>query len=86
MSYIYVFENFQAFTEAGLSPGFHTMKHAEKRLQERKKELDKAALPSTKRRRLILKHDRAMVQGTQEVVEGDTYDSGSYHFCLCRFM
>jgi len=66
----------QAFSEAGLSPGDHTKKYAAKRMIAREKQSAKSALPSTKRRRLILKQERASFQGTQEVLEGATYQSG----------
>lgn len=61
---------------AGLSPGEFTKKYADKRMQERMRELQVSSLPSTKRRRLILKHERATTQGSLEVQEGASYQSG----------
>ncbi|XP_060605467.1 uncharacterized protein LOC132757985 [Ruditapes philippinarum] len=37
------------------------------------------ALPSTKRRRLILKQERSINQGAHEALEGATYESGIGH-------
>ena len=35
-----------------------------------------SALPSVKRRRLILKQERAITQAASETLEGKTYESG----------
>jgi hypothetical protein len=39
-------------------------------------------LPSTKRRRQILKQERAITQGAQEVLVGISYQSGIYQLFL----
>lgn len=61
----------------GISPGAHTMKYAKKCMDIRKRRQVHSALPSTKRRRLILKQERATTQGAHEVLEGDSYQSGT---------
>lgn len=40
---------------------------------------EKSQLPSTKRRRNILKQERAVVQNASEVLEGISYQSGIGH-------
>lgn len=69
-------ERNEVHEEAGLSPGGYTKQYADKRMTERTKQLERSALPSTKRRRLILKQERATIQGALEVQEGDSYSSG----------
>ncbi|XP_033724552.1 uncharacterized protein LOC117314595 [Pecten maximus] len=66
----------QANEKAGLSPGHHTVKYAERTLKQRRKSQARTQLPSTKRRRLILKQERAITQGAQDTLEGDSYESG----------
>jgi hypothetical protein len=66
--------------EAGLSPGGYTKQYADKRMTERTKQLERSALPSTKRRRLILKQEQATIQGALEVQEGDSYSSGNFTY------
>ena len=67
----------QVHSEMGLSPGVHTVKYAKKCMQSRKRSQEKSALPSSKRRRLILKQERATTQGANEVIEGVSYQSGT---------
>ncbi|XP_060565928.1 LOW QUALITY PROTEIN: uncharacterized protein LOC132724962 [Ruditapes philippinarum] len=69
----------RANVDAGLSPGVHTLKHAEKCQKNRERVQAKMELPSTKRRRLELKKERAVNQGAQEVLEGVSYQSGIGH-------
>jgi len=66
----------QANADAGLSPGAHTLKHAERCQKRRERVQAKMLLPSKKRRRLELKQERAVNQGAQEVLEGVSYQSG----------
>ncbi|XP_060561615.1 uncharacterized protein LOC132721341 [Ruditapes philippinarum] len=63
----------------GLSPGTHTVRHAEKCMKQREKKREKAKSPSTKLRQLLLKQERATNQGANEALEGDTYQSGIGH-------
>ena len=60
----------------GLSPGIHSVKFYKKGLKRRLERRSKAAIPSTKRRRLILKEERATNQGAKETLEGISYQSG----------
>jgi len=46
-------------------------------MKRRIRNQEKAQLPSTKRRRLILKQERAITQGAAEALEGQTYQSGA---------
>ncbi|XP_060597360.1 uncharacterized protein LOC132751224 [Ruditapes philippinarum] len=62
--------------KAGLSPGMHTLSYAEKCQRTRKHVDEKMKLPSSKRRRLELKQERAVNQGAQEVLQGVSYQSG----------
>ncbi|XP_053385649.1 uncharacterized protein LOC128545990 [Mercenaria mercenaria] len=71
--------HYSAHTKAGLSPGVHTIRYAEKCAKSRKRSSDLSQLPSTKRRRLILKQERATTQGAQEALEGVSYQSGIGH-------
>lgn len=59
-----------------LSPGQHSVKYYQKGLKRRLDRQLKASLPSTKRRRLVLKQERATNQGAQETLEGVSYQSG----------
>ena len=59
-----------------MSPGFHTVKYAERCDKRRELQAQHNAKPSTKRRRLELSAERAVVQGASEALEGDTYESG----------
>lgn len=45
-------------------------------MRHRKRIQEKACLPSTKRRRLILKQERVVTQGANEALEGSSYQSG----------
>lgn len=65
-------------TTAGLSPGTHTEQYATKMAKKRKAMQEKSQLPSTKRRRMILKQERAVVQSASEVLEGISYQSGKF--------
>ncbi len=65
---------FQVNEEAGLSPGKHTVEYANKRDGERLRKQQKADLPSTKRRRLVLKQERSTNQAASEVLEGTSYE------------
>ncbi|XP_056018341.1 uncharacterized protein LOC125682729 isoform X2 [Ostrea edulis] len=47
--------------------------------KKRKAMQEKSQLPSTKRRRMILKQERAVVQSASEVLEGISYQSGIGH-------
>lgn len=67
---------YQAHEESGVSPGKFTEEHAGKRMKRRKEVQEKIQLPSTKLRRLVLKQERAVTQGAQEALEGDSYQSG----------
>ena len=60
----------------GLSPGKYTETYAEKAMKKRKYKQEVNALPSTKRRRLVLKQERAVTQGAQEALEGTSYQTG----------
>ncbi|XP_062607534.1 uncharacterized protein LOC134269349 [Saccostrea cucullata] len=44
--------------------------------RHRKRVQEKSSLPSTKRRRLMLKQERAVTQGANEALEGASYQSG----------
>ena len=68
----------QANEQAGLSPGTFTQKYADKQMKRRRKAQEKSALPSTKRRRLILKQERAITQAATETLEGQWYASGTW--------
>lgn len=67
---------FQAFGKNGLSPGYFNMKFSSKMDYNRVKKREKTSLPETKRRRLILKQERANQKNASEVSEGSTYQSG----------
>ncbi|XP_060593897.1 uncharacterized protein LOC132748331 [Ruditapes philippinarum] len=71
----------KGYSMLGLSPGTHTVRHAEKCMKQREKKREKAKSPSTKLRRLLLKQERATNQGANEALEGDTYQSGKF---ICR--
>lgn len=75
---VFIFCIFQVHSEAGLSPGTFTKRYADKHMQKRMRELHVSSLPSTKRRRLILKQERATTQGSLEVLEGASYQSGTF--------
>ena len=47
-------------------------------MRHRKRVQEKSQLPSTKRRRLILKQERAVTKGANEALEGASYESGDY--------
>lgn len=68
---------FQAFAENGLSPGHFNAKYSAKVDLEREKQRAKMNLPETKRRRLVLKLERATQKGAYEASEGATYQSGT---------
>lgn len=70
----------------GLSPGAHTVKHAEKCMKQREEKREKAKSPSTKYRRLLLKQERATNQGANEALEGDTYQSGKFKIMLNTYI
>lgn len=70
--------DFDSLTSAGLSPGKHTEEYATKRAMKRKAMQEKSQLPSTKRRRNILKQERAVVQNASEVLEGISYQSDKF--------
>ncbi|XP_060572014.1 uncharacterized protein LOC132730174 [Ruditapes philippinarum] len=69
----------KGYSKAGLSPGVHTKKYADKCMKRRLYKQEKAKLPSTKRRRLFLKKERAICQGANEALEGVSYQSGIGH-------
>ncbi|XP_061170673.1 uncharacterized protein LOC133180113 [Saccostrea echinata] len=79
--YTNVWKQFQdsANEKGGISPGKFTEEHARKRMKRRREVQNKIQLPSTKLRRLILKQERAVTQGAQETLEGDSYQSGIGH-------
>ena len=60
----------------GLSPGKYTVKYADKCQKRRLQKQQSQSLPSVKRRRLILKQERATSQGAMEALEGVSYESG----------
>lgn len=66
-------------SEAGLSPGVHSLRYADKCLKHRKRVQERSALPSTKRRRLQLKQERSITQGAQEALEDMSYQSEIGH-------
>ena len=66
----------QVNTESGLSPGHFTEEYAATAAKNRKRKQAISHLPSTKRRRLILKKERAINQGAYEALEGQSYQSG----------
>jgi hypothetical protein len=68
-----------------LSPGQFTEEYAAKADQKRKRKQARSQLPSTKRRRLILKQERAVNQGASEALEGQSYQSGIYYFSCNMF-
>ena len=72
---IFIF-TLKVYEEAGLSPGIHTKKHADKQFKRRLKVGERSRLPSTKRRRLQLKQERNVTQCALQALEGDTYQSG----------
>ena len=61
---------------AGLSPGVHTQAYADKCNKKRLLGQQKRQLPSTKRRRLILKQERAINQIASESLLESSYHSG----------
>ena len=61
-----------------MQKGVHTLKYADKCTKKRKLAQEKSQLPSTKRRRLLLKQERATTQGAQEALEGVSYQSGTF--------
>lgn len=65
-------------SEGGLSPGIHTVEHAERCARMRKHAQEVTTLPSSKRRRLILKKERSVNQIAKESLEGVSYQSGNY--------
>lgn len=65
--------------EAVISPGKYTEAYAEKQLKHRKYFQEKIKLPSQKRRRLVLKQERAVTKGAMEASEGVSYQSGIGH-------
>lgn len=67
---------FNANAEAGISPGKYTEAYAEKQLKHRKYVQEKMKLPSQKRRRLVLKQERAVTKGAMEASEGVSYQPG----------
>ena len=69
----------QVHSEAGLSPGVYTQKHAEKCARQRKRIEERSQLPSGKRRRHTLKLERAINQGASEVLEEQSYQLGKYY-------
>ena len=66
----------QAHEKMGLSPGNHTLKYAAKCQKRRLEKEQSQHKLSTKRRRIILKHERATQQGAMEAIEGVSYQSG----------
>jgi len=66
----------QVCAAAGVAPGYHTQKYADKCQTKRIKKQETMSLPSTKLRRIVLKQERAVHQGAQETLEGDCYQSG----------
>ena len=60
----------------GLSPGTHTVRYAEKCHKRRLNRNQTQGLPSVKRRRIVLKQERATNQGALEALEGVSYESG----------
>lgn len=73
----------QVNSEGGLSPGMHTVDYAEKCARHRKHSQDVTTMPSTKRRRLILKQERSVNQIAKESLEGVSYQSGNFIFDFC---
>jgi hypothetical protein len=71
-----MFHHFQTFERNGLSPGHFNVKYSSKLDSYRMKKKAKARLPETKRRRLILKQERATDKVACEATEGSTYQSG----------
>ncbi|XP_055999895.1 uncharacterized protein LOC130046463 [Ostrea edulis] len=61
--------------DAGISPGKFTKAYADDQMKRRKHSQEKSKLSSTKRRRLILKQERVITQGANEVLEGASYQS-----------
>lgn len=61
-----------------MSPGYHTIKYAERCAAKRERQAEESAKPSAKRRRLVLSSERATTQGATEALEGETYESGIY--------
>ena len=74
--------SFQSFESAGISPGKFTEEYAQKRLEVREANSAKANLPATKQRRFQRKMERASTESAQEVLEGDTYESGKHNDLL----
>ena len=67
---------FQSFEALQLSPGVNTVRYAHKKLLERKLREERRNLPAVKQRRYQLKIERLSTERSQEVLEGDTYQSG----------
>ena len=63
--------------EANISPGQYTEDYAKKCAMKRQKSQERFSKPFVKRRRLILKQERAIVQIATETLEGATYQSGT---------
>ncbi|XP_060557505.1 uncharacterized protein LOC132717930 [Ruditapes philippinarum] len=72
-------DDHKVHSEAGLSPGVHSLRYADKCQKHRKRVQERSALPSTKRRRLQLKQERSITQGAQEALEGMSYQSEIGH-------
>ena len=66
----------QSYSAMGLSPGYYSKRYYQKCLKRRLDRRETTALPSMKRRRLVLKQERAISQGAQETLEGASYQSG----------
>ncbi|XP_052268410.1 uncharacterized protein LOC127869785 [Dreissena polymorpha] len=69
----------ESYSKMGLSPGALTDTYATKCMKPRLDKLQMASLPSSKRRRLVLKQERSTNQGANEALEGDMYKSGIVH-------
>lgn len=63
--------------EAGLSPGRYTQGYSDQCAKKRQQCQEMYSKPSSKRRRVVLKQERAITQTATEALEGATYQSGN---------
>ncbi|KAK3084374.1 hypothetical protein FSP39_012417 [Pinctada imbricata] len=71
----YYYVGSEAFAKGGLSPGHYNIKYSEKLDKNRELRRVKMRQPDVKRRRLILKQERATKKGAYEASEGSSYQS-----------
>ncbi len=67
---------FQVFEKMEVSPGKFTEEYADTCNKRRETQRTRQAMPSAKRRRNVLKKEKGILQGAQEALGGDEYESG----------